>query len=162
MKKMLVLLSVLVLGACSVSVPKELSLIKDLDMLKVFYPTGWTVADGLGGGVVIENENQTISIPINIQQYQGAQKNNVESIPEIMTIARKPAQGVKMNIKRISGLQCIWMESTVLDQVIINAFVPLDNAIISITTIPRKNGDTDVTAKDLELARMIIENMEIK
>lgn len=162
MKKFIVLLSVLVLASCSSAVPKELSLIKDLDMIKVFYPAGWTVTDGLGGGVVIENENQTVSIPINIQQYQGARKNNVESIPEIMTIARKPTKGVTMNIKRISGLQCIWMESTVFDQVIINAFVPLDNAIISITTIPRNNGGVDVTAKDLELARMIIDNMEIK
>lgn len=162
MKKIIVLLSVLVLASCSSAVPKELALIKDQDMLKIYYPVGWTAADGLGGGVVVENENQTVSIPINIQQYQGAKKNNVESIPEIMQIARKPAQGVKMNIKRISGLQCIWMESTVFDQVIINAFVPLDNAIISISTIPRKNGGIDVTAKDLEFAKMIIENMEIK
>lgn len=162
MRKIMVLLSVLVFASCSSAVPKELSLIKDQDMIKIYYPVGWTATDGLGGGVVVENQNQTVSIPINIQQYQGARKNNVESIPEIMQIARKPAQGVKMNIKRISGLQCIWMESKLFDQVLINAYVPLDNAIISITTIPKKNGGIDVMDTDLEFAKMIIENMEIK
>lgn len=162
MKKMMILLFAVVLAACSAVVPKELSLIKDLDTIKVFYPAGWLATDGLGGGVTVENANQTVSVPINIQQYQGARKNDVESIPEIMTIARKPVQGVKMNIKRISGLQCIWLETKLFGQGMINAYVPLDNAIISISTIPRKNGETDVLATDLELARMIIENMEIK
>ena len=162
MKKILIFLSAVVLVSCSSVVPKELSLIKDLDTIKVFYPAGWLATDGLGGGVVVENANQTVSVPINIQQYQGARKNDVESIPEIMTIARKPVQGVKMNIKRLSGLECIWLETKLFGQEMINAYVPLDNAIISISTIPRKNGETDVTTTDLELARMIIENMEIK
>lgn len=158
MKRILTLMLVLALSSCTSSPPSELSLIKETEMIKVFYPVGWTTANGMGGGLVIENVDKTVSIPINIQEYPGARINSVDSIQEILSIASKPREGVKMEIRRLSGLKCIWIETRQNGKAVITAYVPMENSIISITTLGKQNA----SGTDLELAARIIEYLEIK
>lgn len=158
MKKIILVSLLLSLVSCTSSPPKELSLIKETEMIKAYYPVGWTASSGMGGGLVLENIDKTISIPINIQAYPGARINSVDSIQEILSIASKPREGVKMDIRRLSGLRCIWIETLQDGKAVITAYVPLKDNIISIMTLGKKNA----SGSDLELAAKMIENLEIK
>jgi hypothetical protein len=161
MKKIILCLLTFLAVSCSAEVPKELSLIKETEMIKVHIPAGWKTSSGLGGGLVIENSTGTLVIPINIQQYLGAKINNIDSIPEILNITKKPQKGVNMSIKRLSGLKSIWVESELMGEVVVNVFVPLNDSIISIQTLA-KNENMGVSKTDLQLGHMVIENMVIK
>lgn len=161
-KTIMIVVAALLLASCTKTIPKELGLKKTTDMFTVYYPAGWEVSDGLGGGVTITNPDGTIGLPIGIQTYPGARNNDVNSIPEILSIFQKPTPGGQMWIKSISGHKCIWAETDLFGQKLIMAYVPLQDTILSIQTQPRKSGEKDVTAKDLNLAQMIIENLEIK
>ncbi len=161
-KSFALFLAVLLLASCTKTIPKELGLKKTTDMFTVYYPAGWEVADGLGGGVTITNPDGTIGLPIGVQAYPGAKNNDVNSIPEILSIFQKPTPDGKMWIKSISGHKCIWAETDLFGQKIIMAYVPLDDTILTIQTQARQSDGKDVTPKDLNLAEMIIENLVIK
>jgi hypothetical protein len=161
--KVLLLLSLMILVSCGGGVPKELDMTKNLDQIIIHYPSSWTCQDGLGGGATVTNKNGTVGIPFNIQAYPGAKENDVNSIPEILSILQKPTQGGKMWKKNLSGHQCIWAESDLFGQKLLMVYVPLDDAIISIQTLARKNeAGENVKPEDLKMADLIVESVEIK
>jgi hypothetical protein len=159
----LLILSFVLLASCKTEMPKELDVSKNLDQLVIHYPSSWTCEDGLGGGATLSNKNGTMGIPFNVQVYDGAKANDVNSIPDILSIFQKPTPGGKMWIKTLSGHQCIWAESELMGQKMLYVYIPLDNAIIAIQTLARQNDKGEaVTKEDLRIAEMIVENVEIK
>lgn len=151
-----------VLASCAGSVPKELGLKKSNEVFTVFYPQGWKVVDGLGGGVNLENANGTMLIPIGLTPDPRSKANDVGSIPEILSAFQKPVPGGSMKIARLSGYRCIWAEANVVGQKLLIVYVPLDGKILSIQMQPRRAGGQEVSALDMQLGAMVVENLEIK
>jgi hypothetical protein len=148
--------------SCGQAVPKELSLSKELDLFTVHYPADWKAETGLGGGVTLTNASETMVMPINVMVDPNSRKNDVRSIPDILSIFQRGASGGKMWIKKLSGYQCIWAESELFGEKLALVYVPLDGVIISVQPQPRKSGNNDITSEDLKIAYMITENLEIK
>jgi hypothetical protein len=155
-------LIVFMLASCTGSVPAELGLKKTNDIFTVYYPQGWKAVDGLGGGVNLENANGTMLIPIGVTPDPRSKANDVNSIPEILSAFQKPVPGGSMKIARLSGYRCIRAEADVVGQKLLIVYVPLDGKILSIQMQPRRAGGQEVSASDMQLGAMVVENLEIK